>query len=72
MPNEPAETALGGPLQEFDDRVVDDPSKLAALQKQLRRSPRQTPRLWWWVTAGAVLISLLTGLLVGRFFLAGW
>jgi hypothetical protein len=67
--NQPTDT-LGCPdWQEFVDEGPNDPAKLAALSKRLRRPKKRSPWFWRALVAGAVTAALLVGLLIGHFVL---
>jgi site-specific recombinase len=69
MATESRETYGTGPLEEFDDTVIDDPAELAALEKRLRRSRRNLASMWWLLAGGGIITALLVGLVIGHFVL---
>jgi hypothetical protein len=74
MADQPAPVFRVGRHQRLTVAVVDDPAQLAVLEEQFRRSRRLPRGRRWWLAAAvtaALGITLLVGVLIGRFLLAG-
>jgi hypothetical protein len=59
--------SVGSQLQEFTDRAITDPARLAETAKKSRRPVKRPPWFWPVVFAGAVTAALIVGILLGRF-----
>ncbi len=70
MPQLPVNFPGNPDLQEFvDEGGITDPAILAALDKKLKRPRKRSPWFGRLLVAGAVILALLVGMLIGRFLL---
>jgi hypothetical protein len=53
-------------LQEFTDQAIEVPPEARLRIQHLPARAQRFSWTWWWVTAGAVLIALLLGWLLGH------
>jgi hypothetical protein len=74
MADQPTPVFRVGRHQRLAIEVVDDPAQLAVLEEKFRRSRRLPARRGWRLVAAVaatLAVTLLVGVLIGRFLLAG-